>query len=202
MLRSAAADVMVYQPGSAETSDGGISVTAPYKLVVEAEPVTERFVRILHADDGKLITVIEFISPANKVGKGLETYLERRHELLAGGVHVVEIDLVRRGSWRSLMRPHVCPVEAIAAYRATIRLGGGRTAYFHPIPLRAPLPEVSIPLRPGDRELKLALQPLLDEAYQMGRYGRTLNYREPPDPTLDDDDAEWAKSIVIPSVSR
>ncbi len=196
LIRSVTPDVMVYQPEGTDLADGGLAISAPYKLVVSVEPITERFIRIIRADDGRLITVIEFISPANKMGNGLEQYLQRRDELLSGGVHVVEIDLVRRGNWRGLMRPHLCPLEAIEPYRVTIRVGGRRSAYLYPISLRRPLPSISIPLRPGDKEVKLVLQPLLDQAYENGRYGFTLNYDQPPDPPLEEDDAAWAEALI------
>ncbi len=194
--RSIAPDVMVYQPGGCDLTEGGVAVSAPYKLIIDVEPTTERFIRIIRADNGQLITVIEFISPANKSSSGLEQYLQKRDELLSGGVHVVEIDLVRRGNWRQLLRPHACPAEAVAPYRVTIRVGGRRTAYLYPIPLAQALPSISIPLRPGDKEVKLELQPLLERAYDMGAYGRTLDYTQPPDPPLEPEDATWVASLL------
>ena len=75
-------------------------------------------------------------------------------------------------------------------------MGGRQTAYLYPISIREPLPGISIPLRPGDKELKLALQPLLDEAYEGGRYGRTLDYRQAPNPPLEGDDRAWAETLI------
>ena len=60
-------------------------------------------VRILDKS-GQLLTVLEFISPWNKRQPGLDEFRERRAKLFAGGVHVVEVDLVRAGNWRALMR--------------------------------------------------------------------------------------------------
>jgi len=196
LIRTVAADVMVYKPEGPDIAEGGIAISAPYKLVVDAEPLTERFIRIICADDGRLITVIKFISPANKMGNGLEQYLQKRDELLAGGVHVVEIDLVRRGNWRALLRPHLCPLEAVAPYRVTIRVGGRRNAYLYPIPLRQHLPSIPVPLRPGDAEVKLNLQSLLEQAYEIGGYARRLDYAHPPDPPLEEDDAAWAAALI------
>jgi hypothetical protein len=191
-----ARDVPVWQLGELDISEGGAAASAPYELVVDIEPTTKRFIRIIRADNGRLVTVIEFISPTNKIGEGLEQYCQKRDELLAAGVHVVEIDLVRRGNWRALLRPHLCPFEAIAAYRVTVRIGGGRTAYLYPAPLRQRLPVTSIPLRPGDKAARLDLQPLLDQAYENGRYGRTLDYTQPADPPLEAEDAAWAQTLV------
>ena len=202
--RGVAGDVVVYQPDSTgmDPGEGGLAISAPFKLVADAEPLTERIVRIIRADDGQLVTVIEFISPANKVGAGLDEYRQKRDELLGGGVHVVEVDLIRRGNWRRLLRPHLSPAEADAPYRVTIRVGRRHTAYLYPISVRQPLPGIPIPLRPGDAEVKLDLQALLDQAYAAGRYGRTLDYTQPPDPALDEDDAVWAERLLAGRTRR
>ncbi len=62
------ADVTVSQPDASDTAEGGLAISAAFKLMIDLEPLTERFIRILRADDGRLITVIELIGPANKIG--------------------------------------------------------------------------------------------------------------------------------------
>lgn len=191
-------DVRVFAPSTADPSEGagGTSIDAPYKLVVELDPIIERFVRILD-DAGQLITVVEFISPTNKRQPGLDDYRQKRSGLLSGGVHVVEVDLVRAGNWRALMRPEVCPPEAASPYRVTIRTSGTSPAgYLFPISLREPLPEIPIPLRPSEKPVRLALQALLSSVYEDGRYAQTINYRLPLDMPLDGEDAAWADSLL------
>jgi hypothetical protein len=197
ILRHIQADVVAYGPGHVEASEGGIAVEAPYKLVVDLEPITERFIQIIGVKTSKLVTVIELLSPTNKIGNGLEKYVSKRDDLLRGGVHVVEIDLVRRGDWLELMRPHACPLEARTPYRTTVRIGGrSGVAYLFPMKLREPLCEIAIPLRPHDPKLKLELQPLLREVYETGRYGQTLDYSEPLYPPLESDDARWVDELL------
>jgi hypothetical protein len=117
--------------------------------------------------------------------------------LLDSNVHVVEVDLVRAGDWRGLMRPERCPAKAISPYRVTIRTSGSnRPAYLFPIHLTEPLPEIPVPLRPSDSPIKLQLQSLIERVYQNGRYGRTLDYRRPLDPPLDGEDATQAQTIL------
>src|SRR5438128_1098354 len=50
VLRSVAADVVVFQPATSDMIEGGLAISAPYKLVAEMEPITERFIRIIRAD--------------------------------------------------------------------------------------------------------------------------------------------------------
>lgn len=178
------------------TAAGGLALAAPYRLVALVEPVTERFVRILD-DSGQIVSVIEFISPSNKRGKGLEAFRQKRAELLRGGVHFMEIDLVRAGDWPALLAPHVCPRKLATTYRALVRLAHEpAAAYLYPIPIRNPLPPVPVPLRPGDPRVEIDLQALIERVYRNGRYGRTLNYAEPCDPPLQESDAAWAGELL------
>ena len=190
-------DVRVFSPASADPTTGGSgpALDAPFKLVVESEPVIERFIRILD-ESGRLVTVIEFISPTNKFGEGLESYQEKRRDLLGAGVNLLEVDLVRRGDWRALLRPHVSPSDALATYRVTIRTPPGSVAYLFPAPLREKLPDVPVPLRPDDPRVTLPLQRLVDALYSNGRYGLTLDYRQPCDPPLEGDDAALAEELL------
>ena len=163
----------------------------------EDEPITERYIRVIEARSERLVSVIEFLSPANKIGAGLAAFRAKRGELLASGVNFVEIDLVRRGDWRKLLRPHCCPASAVAAYRFTLRMAADPGAvHFEPISLREPLPAMPVPLRPGDPEVRLELQPLVARAYANGRYDRRLDYRQPCVPPLDGEDAAWAEGLL------
>ncbi|HEY2586634.1 MAG TPA: DUF4058 family protein [Tepidisphaeraceae bacterium] len=66
-------DVRVYEDegatasASPATSQGGTAVAEPIVLEFYAEEHTETYVQILDADGGELITVLEFLSPTNKV---------------------------------------------------------------------------------------------------------------------------------------
>lgn len=185
-------DVRVFSQSPTD-AEGGIAIEAPFKLLVEEEPLTERFVRILDKA-GQLLTVLEFISPWNKRQPGLDEFRERRAKLLAGGVHVVEVDLVRAGNWRALMRPQICPPGGESLYRALVRTGVPDSArYLFPISLRHSLPEIPIPLRRGETPVKLPLQSLLDSVYSDGRYAKTLDYSQPLDPPLIDEDPAWVR---------
>jgi hypothetical protein len=167
--------------------------TEVLRLVAQVEAATERYIRIVEAGSERLVTVIEVLSPANKLPPGIAQFRAKRAELLEGGVNFVEIDLVRRGNWRRLLRPHICPPRGVATYRATVRLPGDPGAVLLvPMSLQRPLPAVSIPLRPGEAMLPLELQSLVDRVYAHGRFGQRLNYSAPLDPPLEPADAAWA----------
>ena len=197
-------DVRVFESEAPEGATGGGSVVldAPYKLVVELDPIVERFIRVLD-ESGSVITVIEIISPTNKRQPGLHAFREKRSELVRSGVHVVEVDLVRAGDWRALMRPERCPAEAVTMYRATARTAGSRRGgYLFPFGLRDVLPSIPIPLRLTDTPVMLPLRPLIDAVCEDGRYAETIDYRQPPDPPLDAQDEAWADALLRAAGNR
>src|SRR5687767_1593445 len=74
-------DVRITEPPAplttlVEEPAGGI-VVAPYRLVAQVEPVTERSVQITEAGTERLVTVIEFVSPSNKRGGGLQAFRDK-----------------------------------------------------------------------------------------------------------------------------
>lgn len=164
----------------------------------DAEPLIERFIEIVETTGERLVTVIEIISPTNKQGHGLPAFKRKRDQLLAGNVNFVEIDLVRAGDWRNLLRPHSPPKDLDSPYRMTIRTANDPMAvYYHPIRLQQPLPAISIPLRQDDPPIRLDLQPLIEQAYINGRYAHTLDYTQPLDPPpLDANDAAWTDELL------
>jgi hypothetical protein len=170
---------------------------ATVRLLVRSEPRTERYIRIVDASTDRLITVIEFISPGNKIGRGLREYRDKRDILLETGVNIVEIDLVREGQWRALLHPHLCPTSHTTSYRVTTRLARDAAAVLlTPIPLRAPLPPVPIPLRESDPQVRLDLRALFEQTYSILKLSKRLDYTRPLDPPLPPEDLAWANALI------
>jgi hypothetical protein len=175
------------------------TLTAPVHLTEISEPITQRFIEIIdRSTGGRVITAIEFVSPSNKVaGDGLEQYRQKQEECYNAKVSLVEIDLTRVGLRRLLChrwaraRQYESTYQ-ISAWRASSPLG----VDLYPISLRQRLPEISIPLRPHDADVKLDLQAVLDACYADARYDRSVDYRQPLDPPLDEPDAAWVRSLL------
>lgn len=193
-------DVRVYQqPDAGPTlakSRGGLAVAEPILLEVMSEEHTETYITI-QDPAGELVTVIEFLSLSNKLpAETREQYRRKRDELIAASVNLVEIDLVRQGSWRELLAPFVPPAGAETAYRAVVRRARPKLQVgLIPLPLRQPLPAIAIPLRPKDQDVVLDLGALVKQAYENGRYDRT-DYTRPCQPPLQEDDAAWADELL------
>jgi hypothetical protein len=76
------------------------TVEADNPVVLAIPPVEHRepFVEIVHTAGGEVITVIEVLSPANKMaGEGHRLYRRKQQEILDSSVHLVEIDLLSEG---------------------------------------------------------------------------------------------------------
>ena len=123
-------------------------------------------------------------------------YPRKQLELKDAGVHLVEIDRIRRG-------PHVAevPEEVIEEPRPwdylvnLVRRGSGEYQ-FYPIRLRDRLPRLRIPLKIGDADAVLDLQAVFDRAYDIGPCPERLRYERDPAPPLVAEDAAWADQIL------
>ncbi len=183
-----------------ETS-GGAAAAIAEPLVVMIEPEVHRWVEILDAG-GRLVTVVEVLSPTNKSEEGQAAYRRRQRTYISGGVNLAEINLLRKGEWVLSLPLSEVPERARAAYMVCIyraTLPGQRELY--PLPLRERLPAVRIPLRPTDHDVVLELQPLVDQCHERGRYWM-LDYRRELQPPLAPADAAWADELLRKSSLR
>jgi hypothetical protein len=188
--------------GREPRSDVGNGIAVAEPLVIhldESEPVRQGFIEIIDIKSGrKVVTVIEVLSPSNKLsGPGMDLYVKKQRELREGGVSLVEIDLLRRGT-RILSAPFErLPDGHKTPYAACARRGWKAfEVEYYRIPLRERLPAIRIPLRQDDRDVALDLQALIDACYDAGRYSDDIDYREEPEPLLGLEDAKWADALL------
>jgi hypothetical protein len=175
-----------------------VVVAEPCVVVLPSEPRTERHIEIIDRNSGnQVVTAVELLSPANKSNEaGREAYRRKQREYLDGGVNLVEIDLIRQGSFvvaiPEVLVPHHCRTPYIICIRRAATLSHVELIR---VPIRDALPNIAIPLRPTDRDVVLQLQPLLDECYRRGRYA-SLDYSLPLVPQLESSDRIWADELL------
>lgn len=135
-----------------------LEVLAEPGIAVEADGVDA--LHIKSAGDGRLVTVVEIISPGNKTRPHLiSAYQERRSRLVSGqGVNVVEIDPTR-----SVKRLFEHLLTQTAAYHIAIYLPDENPRVL-PVKLAEPLKRIALPL--SAEVLPLELQHAYDAAYQ------------------------------------
>lgn len=175
---------------------GGVAVAEPIILRFGDEPAIETAIRVTDLTGATLITAVEFLSASNKLpGQDREQYLRKRDEYHAGGANTVEIDLFRGGERTVPGVDDLLPAERHSPYLVITRRVRRRDEWeIYPLPLRARLPAFPIPLRPGDHDVLVDLQPLLDRTYANGRY--PIDYGRDPDPPLEGQDAAWADTLL------
>jgi hypothetical protein len=185
--------------GSAGVRDeGGVAVAEPLVVQIADEPVRQGFIEIVDPTDGnRVVTVIEFLSPANKKpGEGQTLYLEKQANCKSAGVNLVEVDLLRSGTRVLTAHESQIPPSHRTPYRACVwRARSPLTAEVYGFSLRHPLPAIKVPLRKSDQDVLLELQPLVDQIHRNGAY-RIMNYNDEPSPPLSGEDAKWADQLL------
>lgn len=177
---------------------GTLAVAEPLLVELPSEQVTESYLEIREIGSGnRVVTVIEFVSAANKrIGPGRKLYLQKQQELRAGDVNSVEIDLLRGGDYVLSIPKGSMPPEYRTPYRICVWREKRPTAWeVYRVPLRERLPTIRIPLRPTDVDVPLDLQSLVEQCYTNGGYD-DLDYRADSDPPLSPDDARWADELL------
>ena len=125
----------------------------------------------------QLVTSIEILSPVNKREPGISRYREKCQHLRTAKVHLLEIDLLRRGQ-RMLLHPQVQASD----YRVSLIRAQARFADIWSINLPDPLPIVPVPLRVPDADVLLNLAAALATIYDRAAYDLSIQYTQPPPP--------------------
>jgi hypothetical protein len=150
----------------------------------------ESFIEVRQRSDGRLITLIELISPANKTtAEGRRVYLERRAEVKKLKAHLVEIDLVLQGQPLIEYAKDAAPPWDYAAVVTRWTHPDRCEIYSATLPKR--LPRFRVPLASDDRDTVLDLQAAVVRAYDQGDFRRTIDYARDPATTLSDENRHW-----------
>jgi hypothetical protein len=172
---------------------------------IEHGPFKESFLEIRRRRGKKvqIITSIEILSPANKkIGNPSRAkFLEKQRETLGSETHLVEIDLLRAGSHALAVPKELVTAKAgLCEYVVSIhRYDRPKEFVIYPIALRQRLPQIAIPLSPGDPDVMLDFQAVFDQSYDSGPFTREIEYgKDPIVPRLKPEQAEWAANLLKP----
>jgi Protein of unknown function (DUF4058) len=168
----------------------------PEPIVAEMpfEEIEEAYLAIKHRETGALVTVIEVLSPSNKVehSAGRKSFLEKRSEIMSSEVHWIEIDLLRKGARIPSGKTFVG-----SDYRVLVSPSDFRPRFkYWPIGVRQRLPVIGIPLKGNDPDTALDLGEVLSTAYDVAAYVDSVDYSEPPQLPLKTADARWANQLL------
>lgn len=177
-------------------AEAGIATVEPLEVTtLIEEEIHEPHIQIIDHLQKTVVTVIEVLSPANKVrgSRGRDSYESKREQVIRSNSHFIEIDLLRAGEGFP-------PYEALPPHEYRVhlsRVGRGPKGTIWPIRLAQRLPPIPIPLRGDDPDTKIDLQAVLGSVYERGAYQMDIDYRsDPPSPQPAPTDMQWIDQLL------
>lgn len=155
-------------------------------------------VEVRDSGSNQLVTSIEILSPVNKRGKELREYRRKRDRLEAAGVHLLEIDLLRRGR-RPVLTGRVAQRTLFEKthYLISLLRAGADSLQAWPVQVTEPLPVVAVPLRDPDPDLPLDLGACMKRLYDEAAYDLSIDYsQKPPPPAFDEQTQHWIETLL------
>jgi len=177
-------------PGDITGAAAVAPITAP--LTIPLPQVRLATVEIRDVAQNILVTSIEILSPVNKREPNLSQYRQKRERLRAAHVHLLEIDLLRRGT-RVWMHPRIPEVP----YLVLLTRAQASAVEVWPIKLQDKLPTLPVPLRAPDPEAILDLSAALCAIYDAAFYHLSIDYtQDPPPPPFSKEEMAWLSQCV------
>lgn len=178
---------------------GGVALLeAPVTLrLPQVESERQVYLEIRRRDTGRVVCVIELLSPINKArGFGQQEYLTKRAACLQSPAHMIELDLLRGGE----RLPMEAPLPQAAFYVLISHADRRPDCGVWPIGLRDRLPTIPVPLSGDTSPVRLDLQAALDIVYDEAGYADMLDYEHGAEPPLLSEEAAWADAVLAHAV--
>ncbi|MBI3269200.1 MAG: DUF4058 family protein [Planctomycetes bacterium] len=182
--------------------EGGVATAEPDAAVrvrAATAEFREAYLELRLPRGGRVVTVIEILSPSNKTpgSEGRELYQKRQREVRGSDVHLVEIDLLRAGAWTVAVPEPVARDVGEFEYLVSVNRSTDREVFdLYPIRLTQRLPRIGVPLAGKDPDAVADLQALLDRLYDRGRYAEDVDYSGEPAPPLPPTFASWTEGLL------
>lgn len=155
----------------------------------------EEFIEIRRRTDGRLVTLVDTVSPANKTTfMGRKVYLDKRQECKVAGANLVEIDLVLQGQPTLDYSRDGLPDWD---YAVTVTRSTQPERYeIYTATIQKRLPRFRLPLAPDDRDTVLDLQAAFARCYDQGGFMEKIDYKRDPVATLRSQDRQWLDELL------
>jgi hypothetical protein len=170
-----------------------IDVAVPQEIIVPDLTIPHRYVTIRDTRSHEVVTIIEVLSPWNKVGSGRAQYRQKQAEILLSDTNLVEIDLLRRGQHTVALPEALAPRSD---YRVCIHRARSDRFGYVPLSVRDLLPSLPIPLREPAEDVVLHLGEVFNRCYEGGAFAYKINYHQEPVPPVEPGDASWARELI------
>ena len=167
---------------------------ALFTSVVREEHV-EEFIEIRQRSDGRLVTLVDLVSPTNKTTScGRQAYLKKRNESKAAGTSLVEIDLVLQGQpMLDYSRDGLPDWD----YAVTVTRSTKPERYeIYTATLQKRLPRFRLPLASDDRDTVMDLQFAFTQTYAKGRFHTQVDYQCEPATVLKEEHGQQLRDLL------
>jgi hypothetical protein len=177
-------------------------------LIIAVEPIDQGpskqsflEIRQRRGKEFRLVTAIEILSPSNKKPghASRDVYIDKQQKILRSDAHLVEIDLLRGGTYTAAV-PRDLVAERAGSFDYLIsihRFDRPSEFFVYPTSMMQRLPEIAIPLLPGDPDVSLDLQAVFNQAYDGGSYGQDIEYgKDRIVPRLKPEQAGWVADLL------
>ncbi|HUY32362.1 MAG TPA: DUF4058 family protein [Pirellulales bacterium] len=169
-------------------SSGGLLIEPVSLLLFAEEEIRDVWIEIRRRPDRELVTVVEVLSPWNKMGAGRYEYLAKRRALGHQSVHLVELDLLVGGE-----RVAAAQTLPNGDYFALVSRSDARPrGNVYGWTVRQELPSLPVPLADPDPDVIVTLQTAFAAAFERGDYGELIDYSQPPKAPLAESEFQWA----------
>src|SRR5260221_3224317 len=160
------------------------------------EEHAEEFIEIRQRADGRLVTLVDFVSPINKTtATGRAAYLDKRREARSANASIVEIDLVMEGQPLLDYSRDGLPEWD---YAVTVTRSTQPERYeIYTSTLQKRLPRFKLPLAVDDRDTVVDLQAAFARCYDQGGFATQIDYQKPAPALTDDGDCRWVHDLLV-----
>ncbi len=155
----------------------------------------EEFIEIRQRGDGRLITLIEVLSPANKTtSEGRRLYMAIRDVCRDARCNLVEIVLVLQG--QSL---HDYSRDGLPEWDYAVTVTRATQPERHEIytsTMQKRLPRFRLPLASDDRDTVLDLQATFTRCFDQGDFASLIDYSRDPVTRVNEDHRRWLQEYL------
>lgn len=155
----------------------------------------EEYIEIRQRNEGRLITLLDVVSPANRTtAAGRQAYLDKRREGKQSGANLVEIDLIVQGQPMLDYSRENMPEWDFAV---TVTRSAQPERYeVYTATIQKRLPRFRMPLAGDDRDTVVDLQVAFSRSYDQGGFAQKIDYQRDPAAPLEDEDRQWLDDLL------
>lgn len=162
---------------------------------VQREEYREPFLELRQRTDGKLVTLVEAVSPTNKTtAVGRQNYQHKHNEAMRFRANIVEIDLVLEGQ-----RMHDFSRENLPSWDYSVvvtRAPRPEQYELYTAALDKRLPRFRLPMGADDRDVVVDLQAVVHRVYDQADLGKAVDYQSNPTTPLAAAQLAWLDGVL------